>query len=93
MDTLFAKSDSRKTRSHRFDFKCPPLCRQKMIELASSSVEVIGAFCFCGCHSLECVGFETRSHLERIEHFTFVDTPLTEVRLQNSVRFISGHAY
>jgi hypothetical protein len=54
---------------------------------------VIGPYCFYNCRSLKSVGFESESHLQRIEAYAFFDTPLTEVELPDSVRFISGRAF
>jgi hypothetical protein len=41
---------------------------------ASFSGDVIVALCFFDCVSLEWVGFESGSQLQRIERFAFADT-------------------
>jgi hypothetical protein len=58
-----------------------------------SSVEVIGAGCFCHCNSLKSLEFESGPQLRRIEADSFAGAPLTEFELPNSIRFISGRAF
>jgi hypothetical protein len=54
---------------------------------------MIGAGLFRHCGSLESLIFEGWSKLQQIENDVFADTLLKEIKLSNSIRFISSRAF
>jgi hypothetical protein len=58
-----------------------------------SSMEVISVGCFSQCCSLEWLGFEAGSNLQRIEKDAFTNALRQQVLLPNSITIISGRVF